>query len=149
MSEVTQAVIDAVEPKLMEVVVAAKDQFMADYGDWIQSGHRVLLEEAFLAAGKAKVACFLAKTPEDAQDAQETYDTCVRSLATLGLDVKITAEVEARRLLVMGFERVLGLIPVVAGVVVKVGLSFIPGVGALAGAVAGPGVELLLDQFFK
>lgn len=140
---------DAAQPALAEEISKAKTTFMSAFGDWIGSVHQARLEELFMSAGKAKLKSLFAATKEEAESWQDIFETFVDSLETIGLADWITAKASAMKAIKTTMTQILHGLAVGFGIAVKtiMGLA-LPGIGALGGAVAGPGITLLLDHLF-
>lgn len=141
-------VLAVTKPDLLALTGVLRDQFLQDYGSWVVSGHRARLESLFSTCAQVRLQLLSARSATEALELQETYDTLVASVETLGLALQIIADAEARKLLVAGFRRAQELVPVVAGVVLKAVLPLIPG-AAVAGPIAGAGVEALLKEIMS
>lgn len=143
-------ILDALAPELHTLIDRARCEFVARFGAWVAGSHKQALEDLFLRAGRAKVACFLATTPEEAQEQHDIFETEVESIEVLGLAIQIMGEAEARAFLKAEIRAVLEVIPIAAGIAVKIALPVaFPVIGSLVGAPAGSGVEWLLNKFVK
>lgn len=141
--------LDAAAPEMQAQVVAVKNQFLAAFGDWVNAAHKIRLEELFMAAGRAKIASLFASTLASANENQDIFDLTVDSIETIGLADWITAKAEAMKAIKASIKQILHGLAVGFGIAVKTIMGVVlPGIGALGGTIAGPGVTLLLDHLF-
>ena len=147
MSTVATQVLSSSKPLLLDFVNKAKTNFIARFGEYVQSAHLSTLEDIFLQAGVARIEILFVKTAAEAQEWEETYQTNLLRLKTLGLEIYTIGKTDTRQFLRDEIDVALSYVPVVAGIVVKVALPIaFPGVGSLVGPIAGAGVEFVLDK---
>lgn len=147
---ISRQVLAAAKPALEDFLGRARTEFVARYRDWVQSVHCEELGEIFAAAGLARLEVLLAETPELAAEWEDTYETELARMDTLGLDLLVVGKAESRKFMKDEARMVLSCVPVVAGVVTKVAIGVaLPGVGAIVGAPAGAGVEWLLERVLR
>jgi len=145
-----QTALDAAKPQLLDLISTAKDQFIANFGNWVHTTNRARLEELFVTAGQAKIDSLMAKTVEAAREAQDIFETSIASIETLGLAMWVTAKAEAIATLKSTMRQIISTVAAVAGVVIKTAIeAVVPGAGALVGPLAGAGVTHVITGFFS
>lgn len=147
MNPTLKTILEQLQPQLETIVQRAKQEFLDRFGAWIESAHRDRLEQLFVQAGQARIACMMAQTEAEAQEQHEIFETLIEDIETLGLAVEIVGKAEARAILKSQIRAILNLIPVAAGIAVKIALPIaFPAIGSFVGPPAGAGVEWLLGK---
>lgn len=147
---VLKNVIDVATPQLLDLITAAKTNFLTAFGNWVESAHRERLEELFVDAAQAKIGVLTAPTLRLAREQQDIYETAIASMETLGLAIWITAKAEAVAALKATVNQVLQVLAAAAGMLIKVAIeAALPGAGALIGPAIGAGVTYVIDDLIK
>jgi hypothetical protein len=143
------AALSAVEPSVAKIFASLEAKFMAAFGGVVAAEHQARLQQVYRQAATAKTQALFARTAADAQLCQEIFEASCRSLDTIGLDEKIVDKSIARAFLKSGLQLFGEVVPVVVGEVIRIARPIaLPGIGSLAGPLAGSGAEWLLQQFF-
>lgn len=131
-NELLDQVIEIAKPQLEALVEQTKTNFMATFGDFVESAHKDRLAQLFKEAGEAKIKALLAKDSAKAAEWQDIYATKIASIETLGLAVKIVGAAKSRSFLMETAKQVLDTLGGVAATVLKTIVA-----GFVQGAIAG------------
>ena len=146
MNSTIQAAYDAALPELNVLLDQSKVSFQATWGNFTDQLHKERLGILFKSAGQVKLKLLVAKDAAEVAELQDTYDTLLASIETLGLATRIVGEATAANLVKENMHSWLSSLGSVAGIVLKAAVSSaIPGGGAVA-TLASAGIDALVKN---
>ena len=146
MNSTIQAAYDAALPELNVLLDQSKVSFQATWGNFTDQLHKERLGILFKSAGQVKLKLLVAKDAAEVAELQDTYDTLLASIETLGLATRIVGEATAANLVKENMHSWLSSLGSVAGIVLKAAVSSaIPG-GGVVTTLASAGIDALVKN---